>query len=272
MISPIIICDGIIRSGSTWSFNVCRLLAQLLAKRRSQQCGIACLGDRSLDQFIQSQVYLGNGPAVVKAHQIGPVALDWIRGGRAKAVCTFRDPRDCVASDMVFWGDGFDASVHRVVVSLQSLHGSYLDASHTLLIRYEDMMSDRLAQVNRIAGYLEMSLEQRELEWIDAQTNLDSSRKNCQDLLARQGAGFDVGRGGHRRDRTTFLHDNHIGTAKVGRWKTELTPQQGLQLTQLFYLSLKTLGYDIPQSINSPPPQYTSPDVHPPLSQSPPLS
>src|SRR5580704_11060212 len=128
MISPIIICDGVIRSGSTWSFNVCRLLGHLLAKRRSQRCGMACLREQSLEQFLQAEANLRDGPAVIKVHEVGPVAREWIRAGRAKAVCTFRDPRDCVASDMAFTGAGFDAAVQRVAISLKTIHSSYADS------------------------------------------------------------------------------------------------------------------------------------------------
>src|SRR5208282_2494749 len=36
MLSPFVICNGLIRSGSTWSFNVCRLLMELRAWRRGE--------------------------------------------------------------------------------------------------------------------------------------------------------------------------------------------------------------------------------------------
>ncbi len=93
MVSPIVICDGMIRSGSTWSFNVCRLMGDLLAKRRGQAHGSAYLDRNTLDQFLVTQAYVREGPAIVKGHELGPVALDWIHTGRAKAVCTIRDPR-----------------------------------------------------------------------------------------------------------------------------------------------------------------------------------
>ena len=46
-----------------------------------------------------------------------------IRTGEAKAVCTFRDPRDCVASDIVFLGQGLEAFVHgRTIVQPARKH------------------------------------------------------------------------------------------------------------------------------------------------------
>ena len=48
---------------------------------------MACLTDRSLDQFLQVSVNSGAGPVVVKVHEIGPIALQWIRapGGATTA-------------------------------------------------------------------------------------------------------------------------------------------------------------------------------------------
>jgi hypothetical protein len=244
MLAPIVICDGIIRSGSTWSFNVCRLLGHLRAKQRGQSFGIACLGSDSLDHFLQVQASLGNGSAVIKVHELGPVALQWIHAGWVKTVCTFRDPRDCVASDIVFWGAGFHPSVQRVMRSLECLHKSHRDFQHTLFVRYEEMIDKPLSQIRRIAEFLDVPLEQKQLESIDAQTNINASRKICQELSARPADQIDIGAGNHRRDRVSLLHDNHIGNAKVGRWKAELTAEQGQLLSQMFRPSLEALGYE----------------------------
>ena len=263
MISPVIICNGVIRSGSTWSFNVCRHLADLLARRRSQQYGMACLTDRSLDQFLQVSVNSGAGPVVVKVHEIGPIALQWIRARRAKAVCTFRDPRDCVASDIVFWGDGFDASVQRVATSLKVLQASYKDDGSTLLVRYEEMMSDTHLQIRRIAEYLNVEVNQGDIERIDAQTNLQTSRAICEGLSERPDNETDMGSTGHRRHRITLLHDNHIGNAKAGRWKDELTDEQGQLVTQLFQQDLQAMGYENPASASTSHPNLTQPEDGP---------
>jgi hypothetical protein len=245
MIAPVVICDGIIRSGSTWSYNVCRVLGQILAKRRSQRCGMACLGDATLDQFLKTEVFLREGPAVIKVQEIGPVALEWIGDGRAKAVCTFRDPRDCVASDVVFWGGGFDASVQRVAASLKALHASHKNSGHTLFVRYEEMMSDRAGQIRRIADYLEILISPVELEWVDAQTNMEASQKIAGVVGRLPQDRTDAVLGGHRRERVTLLHDNHIGSAKVGKWKEDLSAEQGQLVTQLFMPSLQVFGYDL---------------------------
>jgi len=264
MVSPIIICDGVIRSGSTWSFNVCRLLGQLLAERRCETPISQYLDEQQLDQFLRAEAYLCKGPAIIKGHVTGPLALEWIRTGRAKAVCTFRDPRDCVASDLAFFAGGFNISVNRVNTSLASL-ASYLDFGRTLFVRYEDMMEDRPNQIRRIAAHLNVAIDQKVLERIDDQTNIHSARKIARQLASRADDQIDVVLNSHRRDIKTLLHDNHIGTGKVGKWKHDLTDEQGQYLTRLFRRSLITLGYETEASIQaigpeSPAPGATSSD------------
>jgi hypothetical protein len=161
---------------------------------------------------------------------------------------------------MVFWGDGFDASVQRVAISLKVLQASLHDDGSTLLVRYEDMMSDTHLQIRRIAEYLNVEINQNDVERIDAQTNIHTSRSISQGLSARPENETDVGSTGHRRHRITLLHDNHIGNAKAGRWKDELTDEQGQRLTQLFQHDLQALGYENPASADTSHPNVTQPE------------
>ena len=186
MVSPLVICNGVIRSGSTWSYNVCRLLAELLAKRRGESSHGGYLNALDLEKSLQAEVYFRQGPAVFKAHGTGPLISEWIRTGKAKAVCTLRDLRDCVASDVAFMNTGFDSSVQRVVNSLKSLE-CYEDFGRTLFVHYEEMMKDRLAEIRLIAAYLNIRIDQKELEWIDEQTNITTSRKLCSQIRRARG-------------------------------------------------------------------------------------
>jgi Sulfotransferase domain len=243
MLPPLVICDGIFRSGSTWSFNVCLQLAALRAGRSGEPLLSDYINEAQLEDFIRLKAAARPGPIVYKAHFVGPLAREWIRTGRAKSICTLRDPRDCVASDIAFMKGSFDEAVERVAVSLKTLEAS-VDYGRTLFIRYEDMMSDRLAQIQLIAAYLNIRIDEKQLEWIDAQTNIETSRVISAQVLAT-GESEAEKLGLRPRHATTLLHDNHIGSALVGRWKLDLSPAQGRQLTHLFQksstISLKPL-------------------------------
>lgn len=111
-------------------------------------------------------------------------------------------------------------------------------------------MKDRLAEIRLIAAYLNIRIDQKELEWIDEQTNITTSRKLCSQIRLGEDQS-DAVEGSHRRHVKTLLHDNHIGTAKIGRWKEDLTDAQGQQLTRQFAGVLVTLGYETLRSIEA---------------------
>jgi hypothetical protein len=64
----------------------------------------------------------------------------------------------------------------------------------------------------------------------------------------------------HRRDEVTLLHDNHIGSGKVGRWKQDLTVEQVRVLTMVFAQSLDVLGYEFDRSLVGADPTMAAPD------------
>jgi hypothetical protein len=244
-----VLCNGFLRSGSTWSFNVCRALASLQAKRFHQPWESQYLLPDQLDDFLRQRASAAAGPAVIKAHQISNTTLQWIRGGNVKAVCTIRDPRDCVVSDMAFMHHDIRAAGVRILFDLNELN-LFDDFGRTLFIRYEDMMKDRLMQIRLIAAYLGVEVDAAAVHAIDKQTNLDASRRVCESLK-----NFPAERvyitDNHRVDRETQLHENHIGSSKVGRWRHDLPPELGKHLSRLFHRDLLKFGYETEGSLAS---------------------
>lgn len=249
MRAPLCICNGVIRSGSTWSFNVCRLLLQELGRQRNQPSGSCYLEAANLEAFISQHWDKAPGPTIIKAHQVGPLAYAAIRSGEARAVCTFRDPRDCIASDLVFMRHSIEAAVQRVVLSLEFLR-YFQTTDYILLVRYEQMMTDRRRQIRRIADHLGVQIDHQTLDNIDAQTNLQAARNICDQLRAGKSARM-LNIASHRVDAATHVHENHIDSAAVGRWKTELSASQGRWLTEFFASWLLNLGYETQESLKA---------------------
>ena len=240
---PPILCTGIVRSGSTWSFNVCRHLGQLLARQRGGPCTSGYAGEAELEQNMGVLTAApGRGTVVLKAHALGPVAVSAVRAGRAVAVCTFRDPRDCVASDLTFLKKSFDDCVRRVSHNLTYL-SHYRSSRHTLFVRYEDMMANPLRQVMRVAAHLGVDAGESDLRRIDAMTGPPAARSIAAGLRFRppeQVLYSDA----RRVDPATHLHENHIHSGRVGRWRDELPADQQDLLTDVFHPWLVELGYE----------------------------
>ena len=220
---------------------------QELSLQMGKPFGSTYLEYAQLDSFINTLWETSPGPTVIKAHQIGPTALAAIRTGQAKAVCTFRDPRDCVASDIIFLGQGLEASVRRVAMTLEYLQHFQM-TDHILLLRYENMMTDRRREIRRIAEHLKINLDDAAVHRIDAQTDLEASRKICRQLKMRPSNAV-LRIASHRVDPDTHLHENHVSNAKIGRWRTELSADQGRWLTEYFGSWLLKLGYETHESL-----------------------
>jgi hypothetical protein len=214
-----------------------------LAHLRGQPFGSTFMDHFGLDEFFRVGTSKIAGPSVIKAHFLGPVAMQWVRLGKVKTVCTYRDPRDCVASDRTFMGLDMEKVLNRVRSNYQAID-QYAGCSSVLMVRYEDMMRDTLGQIRRIATHLGIELPEDTLRKIDGATNVQSSLKVCQQLRHRSPDQVSFV-ADHIVDPATQLHNNHIHSAKTGRWKTEFTPEQGRELTRMFLPWLTKYGYEV---------------------------
>jgi hypothetical protein len=247
MRAPLCICNGVIRSGSTWSFNVCRELYQQLALHLKHGFGSAYLDSGPLEHFIAQQWQSVNGSTVIKAHDLGPTALAAVRAGKAKAVCTFRDPRDCVASDVKFMKYPFEVCVKRVSGTLEPLR-IFQTTPHILLVRYEDMMADRPREIRRIAAHLGLNIPDELVHQIDAKTNPQTSSQVCANLKHKSNNEV-LKVADHRVDPATQLHENHLNGGIIGRWRDELSGDHVSYMNEFFAPWLIKLGYETPQSL-----------------------
>jgi len=240
---PLVLCTGMLRSGSTWSFNVCRLMAKVIAGREGRPMAATYLTREPCEKFLATQLGRCPGPTVLKVHEPGPLALNALRTGAARGVSTYRDPRDCVASMMTFTGRSFDQAARSISAALDLLEASAA-AGNTLFIRYEDMLRDRAAHVAQIAAFLGLSLDAKILSRIDQLTSLPATQRICEDLKQRPADKLLRSTDDHRVDPETWLHDNHIQSGRPGRWRDELTPAQASALQQEFGTRLSRMGYD----------------------------
>src|SRR5689334_20555047 len=110
---PIVLCTGILRSGSTWSFNVARLMAKVIAGREKTPMWSGYLLSDQTEKFFQTTGH-PPGPTIIKTHGLGPIAQEKVRTGAARAICTYRDPRDCVASLITFTGQSFENAIESI--------------------------------------------------------------------------------------------------------------------------------------------------------------
>lgn len=220
----LVCCSGMARSGSTWSYNVSRRIAE--ATGMPTVAGFYGEGD-ALDAYIQDRNLTEfPGHVVLKLHQPGPLLLELILQGAARNIYTIRDPRDCLCSRMTFENKAFDDSLLGVVGNLL-MYNCYETGDGTLFVMYEAMMADSRTQIARIIDYLGVSLDADQIAAIDADAGLDHSRGVLRDLEA---GGIAAAReiAGRMVDPRTCLQTGHIGHGGTGRWRDELSEAENL--------------------------------------------
>jgi hypothetical protein len=220
---------------------------QKLAAKAGKPFGSTYLHGSALETFVGEHWEKVPGLTLIKAHEMGAKAINALQAGLALGVCTFRDPRDCVASDLVFMGRGLDHTLKRMNASLECLRVCE-SIDRILFVRYEEMMTNRQNEIRRIARHLGLPSDISIIVQVDAKTNLQSSKQLCQQIRNRpsnQVMEIDS----HRVDPRTHLHENHIDNARIGRWKDELSADQGRYVSELFAPWLLKWGYETQASL-----------------------
>lgn len=246
----IIFCTGLIRSGSTWSYNVCRIIGTALAGQLKIPfwCGYRDAGN--LDSVLDDVTNRENAIAVIKTHWPSKRVLEFMRHKSVKNVYTIRDPRDCVASRQLKTKDTFENSLQLIVKNLAAYFPHYRQLENTLFIRYEEMMQDARRSVNLIASHLGVALSEDVASRIHQETSMENAKRIAESLRARSPDTLIHDRD-HLVDPLTMLHDNHIQGGICGRWREEYNSEQKRTLMKALKPWLLVLGYETNDSIDA---------------------
>lgn len=241
----LVLPTGMLRSGSTWSFNVC---VNLLRE--------AGIGDVRTD-FIKSlgkwrQVVSQDGiHAVLKCHTLDAESLDWLKNNRhtVKFVYTLRDPREVAASALATFNMPLDDGLSSVESSLQ-----FLSAQRTIsavcVVPYS-LIDKGLSggAIAALAGYLELDLSASAISAVDDRCGRDSHRTLLERFATLSPS--DI----HRDERFTYhrptlLHHNHFRTSDAPGWERLLNTHQAQRAEEivqsnapLFELDAVTIVY-----------------------------
>jgi hypothetical protein len=240
----LVICSGIKRSASTWSFNVCRHLAEA----RARVTGARFLSEYAnhTDDLIkrlsgEAAAKDGDLIGVIKAHEPGKGTVGSIRRGKIRNVYTIRDPRDCLASMEQFWqrekNETFERRINEFLFWLRYAEIFLADgASH--VVRYEDMIGDPAAEIRRIAKYLDLKCDAALIADIAEKTSPEASQSLI-DEMNKGKADAD----GRLFNSLTQLHERHLGGGTVGRWRAAFEGDTLVQVERAFAPWLEKLGY-----------------------------
>jgi hypothetical protein len=184
-----------IRSASTWSFNVVK---QLVSRTSDSVVG----GYADAVAQAMRQHGLGADHLIIKCHQPDDVARAMIRQRLCRTIYTFREPLGAILSE----GSEPEASAARIKASLELLRFQ-IEAGGVRCLWYDDIVADPLGCVQAIADYVQLDLPATAV----AEVAERLSRENVRRVIREQGK--SSGRTSKQAevwDTGTLFHDHHI--------------------------------------------------------------
>lgn len=213
----VILCMGVMRSASTWSFNVCRAIAATAAGHLDVPWDSFYSESDPMDRFFDEKwITREPGVSVIKTHMPSMRGIHYANDGYLKTICTLRDPMDCVASRQQFKEEEFPLSVEMV-------KGSFLGPMRmndkTMFIDYPDIIDNPENVIVRILDYLAIQTpDNREFaNLVQEQFSMEKMAEKSSHISGHDS--YDV---------DTQLHANHVNGGIQGRWKDELSEIQQL--------------------------------------------
>jgi hypothetical protein len=212
----LVICNGMPRSASTWSFNV---VVELL--RRSEPGAELYSGyDENVAHFLESAPPTATH-IVVKCHKLDPHGRALGQAAAARMIYTWRDPADAAVSCMRMFGYDFEHSLAEIESSLKLslLHRRW---GTTLIMSYEELTGAPVEAVERVAAYLGLEGNSDVVSAVARDTSLDRMKEKQVEFADE--ALIQAGRVAY--DRETLLHRGHIRHGGSGYGSEALTPGQ----------------------------------------------
>lgn len=227
-----VFCGGMFRSASTLQFQI---TAQLV---KEAEAGYQ-VGWIDALRFAETQRAYAqkNGLKVVKVHVCTASIQAEFLQDNALGTYIFRDIRDVFSSYLkqrqksfqVLWDENF------IELCLDN-YQIWTTLPNMLISTYEDMIQDLPKEVCRIAQHLHLDICPEQCQKIANDYSLETQQKRVK-TFRKQLLKTPLDPQDHREivdyhDEETLLHMNHIDSAKNGRWREDLAPQEAALIEQ----------------------------------------
>jgi hypothetical protein len=215
----LVLCNGMIRSASTWSWNVALQLTRAAA-------GSLAYGDYSED----TRAFLEAAPAatryrVLKCHMLDALARELIAAGQAKVIYICRDLADAAASFMRMFLFDFDHTFLALQGALE-LYRLHRESGTALILGYRLITTRPLDAIAEIGRYLGIDAPPEIVRGIADITSIESARARVDQLKSGVDAEKLVRFDRFVHDRETLLNLDHIRDGSSGYGRALLTAEQ----------------------------------------------
>jgi Sulfotransferase domain len=230
----LVLCNGMPRSASTWSYNV----AMALLRRTAEE--VYGDYDENLHRFLcglpASCVH-----AVLKCHSLDAAGLGLAQLQAAKVVYTWRDLADATASFMTMFDVDFEHTIALMSNSLDLYRRHRRNGA--LILSYEAITQKPTESVAAVASYLNVAVRQEQVAEIAEANSFGRMRERVKeismldygDLVRHDRTSYTDA--AHDRsyvyDPDTLLHIDHIRDGSTGYGASHLTQAQLRRLEKL---------------------------------------
>ncbi len=212
----IVICGGLMRTGSVAMYQVMREIAQTTGRG----------GAPSLPHGIESEFFDEHVPKWAEDSKLFVLKLHRWRESlepvkeRVKVVMTIRDMRDVVVSLMKFRETTFEKSIHSNAFKGNQEGQAEWEArvlpENLMTVKYEEFVAMRWANILLVSQFMRAPLTQKQAGSIDIRWDVMANR-----LRAKSG---------HAVGHPDYMAKRHIHDAKVGKFIMELSPEERAEI------------------------------------------
>jgi hypothetical protein len=214
----VVLCDGMIRSGSTWSFNIAVELIRCSEPHR-RAFGFYSENPAVLRAAVRPRF----SNLVIKSHALDPSAYELCQTGALKTIYTWRNPYDAIASALRMFGYSVEhwMGALRNALRVWEFHRT---TGSACILSYESIMQTPVESIQSVAAYLGLHVAPDEASRIAKATSMQESR-SLSDRIVKLDESRVVRKDGYVFDRSTLLHQNHIQDGRVGYGFAFLDPK-----------------------------------------------
>lgn len=234
----IVICNGMLRSGSTLQYNIAACAMETTGPLNR----VGFLGglDRPDARARLETLKADDAWSIVKTHD-SPLEPGFY-SERVRVLFSFRDVRDIAASIRKKWRHPFEQILSEIDAMIE-VERQFDEIPNVLVQSYSDLFNDPAGATQQIAGHLGTALGDDDCARIVSQNAADDGLAKASSRSRILTKCFQLV---HRRayDRRTLLHADHISPSggRDGDWLNQFSPTEQATLNSRYERWLSSHG------------------------------
>ncbi len=268
----LVLCNGMVRSGSTLQYNIARLIVESLGvgegcRNASERAATGPLAGTRPQDIVSTALLDDPARYVFHTHDLDTLLPDLERAqrlgedGQLRVLYVHRDLRDVVASMKRAWGIDFDecAEILDRVQDNYEFIRRHADADWLLVQRYDQVVADVPSAVDEVVVAMDLQMSDEARAAVVTACSLENAEAITRNLRRQMVADRDrlfgqrapmreqlAGLAAVFQDRTTLLHHNHISSTRgaSGVWKAALSDDEARLVVERYGPWMAELGYE----------------------------